>query len=103
MKEWKNHIVQKKLSLGIRDENFENNVVFSQSVLYRKTQYLGKAYPNHVMASVKKHFPNMKIIKVHDFRKTNASLLFESGASIKDIAKILGHKSTKTTTDIYVK
>lgn len=103
MKEWKNHIVQKKLSLGIRDENFENNVVFSQSVLYRKTQYLGKAYPNHVMARVKKHFPNMKIIKVHDFRKTNASLLFESGASIKDVAKILGHKSTKTTTDIYVK
>lgn len=55
------------------------------------------------MAKVKKHFQNMKIIKVHDFRKTNASLLFESGASIKDVAKILSHKSTKTTTDIYVK
>jgi site-specific recombinase XerD len=47
------------------------------------------------MAKVKKHFPNMKIIKVHNFRK--------SGASIKDVAKILGYKSTKTTTDIYVK
>lgn len=45
----------------------------------------------------------MKIIKVDDFRKTNASLLFESGASMKDVAKILGHKSTKNTTDIYVK
>lgn len=55
------------------------------------------------MKKVAKHFPDMKIIRVHDFRKTNASLLFESGASIKDVAKILGHKSTKTTTDIYVK
>ncbi|MCD5002141.1 tyrosine-type recombinase/integrase [Enterococcus saccharolyticus] len=45
----------------------------------------------------------MKIIKVHDFRKTNASLLFESGASIKDVAQRLGHKSIKTTTDVYVK
>ncbi|EIM5067381.1 tyrosine-type recombinase/integrase [Listeria monocytogenes] len=103
MKEWKNYILQQKLSLGIRDEHFENNVVFSQSVLYRKTQYLGKSYPNHVMAKAKKLFPDMKIIKVHDFRKTNASLLFESGASIKAVAKISGHKSTKNTTDIYVK
>lgn len=55
------------------------------------------------MKRVQKHFPDMKIIKVHDFRKTNASLLFESGASIKDVAHRLGHKSTKTTTDIYVK
>ncbi|MGM0219046.1 site-specific integrase [Enterococcus sp. AZ126] len=103
LKEWKNNILQRKLSLGIRNDNFEDNVVFSQSVLYREKQYLGKSYPNHVMAKVQKHFPDMKIIKVHDFRKTNASLLFESGASIKDVAQILGHKSTKTTTDIYVK
>ncbi|EDO1018455.1 TPA: site-specific integrase [Listeria monocytogenes] len=68
LKEWKNYIIQQKLSLGIREENLENNVVFSPSVLYRKTQYLGKAYPNHVMARVKKHFQNLKIIKVHDFR-----------------------------------
>ncbi|OJG75019.1 hypothetical protein RV12_GL002064 [Enterococcus quebecensis] len=45
----------------------------------------------------------MKIIRVHDFRKTNASLLFESGASIKNVSQRLGHKSTKITTDIYIK
>lgn len=44
----------------------------------------------------------MKIIRVHDFRKTNASLLFESGTSIKDVSQRLGHKSTKITTDIYI-
>nr|WP_236671862.1 tyrosine-type recombinase/integrase [Enterococcus sp. BWB1-3] len=89
--------------MGIRNNNFEDNVVFSQSVLYREKQYLGKSYPNHVMAKVQKHFPDMKIIKVHDFRKTNASLLFESGASIKDVSQRFGHKSTKVTTDIYIK
>uniref|UniRef100_UPI0026A66A4E site-specific integrase n=1 Tax=Enterococcus plantarum TaxID=1077675 RepID=UPI0026A66A4E len=103
LKEWKNYIILKKFALGIRNDLFENNVVFGQSVLQREKQHLGKSYPNHVMARVKKHFPDMKIIKVHDFRKTTASLLFESGTDVVDVAKILGHKSTKTTTDIYVK
>ena len=103
LKEYKNHIIKEKFALGIRDENFNDNVVFSNSVLYRERQYLYKAYPNHVMEKIKRHFPNMKIIKVHDFRKTNASLLFESGASIKDVSQRLGHKSTKITTDIYIK
>lgn len=103
LKEWKNHIIQQKLSLGIRDKHFENNVVFSNSVLYRDRQYLYKSYPNHVMDKIKRHFPDMKMIRVHDFRKTNASLLFESGASIKDVSQRLGHKSTKITTDIYIK
>lgn len=40
--------------------------------------------------------------KVHNFKKTNASLLFESGASIKDVSQRLGHKSTMITTDIYI-
>lgn len=103
LKEYKNHIIKEKFALGIRDKNFNDNVVFSNSVLYRERRYLYKAYPNNVMERVKRHFPNMKIIKVHDFRKTNASLLFESGASIKDVSQRLGHKSTKITTDIYIK
>lgn len=103
LKEWRNHIRQEKLRLGIRDNHFESTVVFSNSVLYREKQDLNAAYPNHVMKLVQRHFPDMKIIKMHGFRKTNASLLFESGGSIKDVAHRLGHKSTKTTTDIYVK
>ncbi|MFI3683875.1 site-specific integrase [Vagococcus fluvialis] len=102
LREWKNHIIREKFALGIREDNFSDNVVFCNSVFERDRQYLYKAYPNHVMDKVKKHFPKMKIIKVHDFRKTNASLLFESGASIKDVSQRLGHKNTKVTTDIYV-
>lgn len=102
LKEWKNHILQEKLRLGEREKDFHKNVVFCNSVLYRDNTYLYKSYPNNVLKKVHKHFPDMKIIKVHDFRKTNASLLFESGASIKDVSQRLGHKSTKVTTDIYI-
>ncbi|WP_251865453.1 site-specific integrase [Enterococcus malodoratus] len=102
LKEWKNYILQEKLRLGIRDKNFSRSVVFCNSILNSENQYLYKAYANNVMKKVANHFPDMKIIKVHDFRKTNASLLFESGASIKDVSQRLGHKSTKITTDIYI-
>jgi len=44
----------------------------------------------------------MKIIKVHGFRKTHATLLFEAGAQIKDVQDRLGHSSSKTTMDIYI-
>lgn len=103
LKDWRSHIKRLKLSQGIRENDFASSLVFSNSILYNENQCLYKAYPNNIMDKVKKHFPEMKIIKVHDFRKTNASLLFESGASIKDVAQRLGHQSTKTTTDIYVK
>lgn len=102
LKEWKNHILQEKFRLGIRQENFNESVVFCNSVLERENPYLYKSYANNVLKKVKRHFPDMKITKVHDFRKTNASLLFESGASIKDVSQRLGHKSTKVTTDIYI-
>lgn len=91
----KNHLIKEKFALGSRDENFNNNVVFSISVFYRGNQYLYKAYPNNVHERVKRHFPTMKIIKVHDFRKTNASLLFESGASIKNVSQRLGHNQPR--------
>lgn len=103
LREWKNHVIQEKFALGIRDENTLDNVVFCSNWYSHDNQYLYKAYANNVMKKVQRNFPDMKIIRVHDFRKTNASLLFEAGASIKDVAQRLGHKSTKTTTDIYVK
>lgn len=55
------------------------------------------------MKKGKEHFPDMKIIKVHNFSKTNVLFLFESRASIKDAFKRLDHKSTMVTTDIYIK
>lgn len=103
LREWKNHIIQEKLSLGIRENNIKDNVVFSNSIFTNENSYLYHGYANAVLKKVYKHFPELKQIKVHDFRRTNASLLFESGASIKDVSQRLGHKSSKITTDIYIK
>ncbi|WP_270754912.1 tyrosine-type recombinase/integrase [Ligilactobacillus ruminis] len=38
---------------------------------------------------------------MHGFRHTHASLLFEAGATIKEVRTRLGHSSSKTTLDIY--
>lgn len=103
LKSWKSYIVQERLKKGIRHDNFNSLPVFSNSIYSNKNQYLYKSYPNNVMKKVQRHFPDMKIIKVHDFRRTNASLLFESGVAIKDVSHRLGHSSTQTTTDIYIK
>lgn len=44
---------------------------------------------------------NLKRITVHGLRHTHCSLLFEAGASIKEVQYRLGHKDIKTTLDIY--
>lgn len=43
----------------------------------------------------------MKRISTHGFRHTHASLLFESGATLKDVQYRLGHSDIQTTMDIY--
>lgn len=40
-------------------------------------------------------------ITIHGFRHTHASLLFEAGASIKDVQVRLGHTDIQTTMNIY--
>ena len=55
------------------------------------------------MDKVARKFPDMKIIKAHGFRNTHATLLFEAGAQVKDVQDRLGHSSSKTIMDIYIK
>lgn len=43
----------------------------------------------------------LRHIRIHDFRHTHASLLFDAGISMQDIKERLGHASIKTTMDIY--
>lgn len=44
---------------------------------------------------------DLKKITVHGFRRTFATLAFETGATIKEVQSQLGHKNNKTTMDIY--
>ena len=43
----------------------------------------------------------MRHIKVHGFRHTHASLLFDAGVSMKDVKERLGHSDITTTMNIY--
>ncbi|MCY3031373.1 site-specific integrase [Aerococcus sp. Group 1] len=44
---------------------------------------------------------NFRFIKIHGFRHTHCSLLFEAGVPMKDVMKRLGHGDVKTTMNIY--
>ncbi|TFU31177.1 integrase [Streptococcus acidominimus] len=44
---------------------------------------------------------NLPTIKPHGFRHTHISLLFEAGASLKEVQERVGHEDIKTTMNIY--
>lgn len=44
---------------------------------------------------------DLKVITPHGFRHTHCSILFEAGASIKEVQDRLGHSDIKTTMNIY--
>ncbi|WP_313428143.1 site-specific integrase [Siminovitchia terrae] len=58
------------------------------------------AMPNDILKSfIKKH--KLKEITVHGLRHTHASILFEAGATIKEVQERLGHKEIETTMNVY--
>ncbi|MGM0169885.1 hypothetical protein IGI39_004919 [Enterococcus sp. AZ135] len=94
LRHWK--LEQKKLFLsrGIRIKTDNKQLVFSdvQNGLYYKS----------ILQSIlaKSAYKKFKIT-THGFRHTHASLLFESGATIKQVQERLGHTDVKTTLDVY--
>lgn len=58
------------------------------------------AYPNEVLQAMCKRF-NLKYIKFHGLRHTHASMLFASGANMKEVQERLGHSRIETTMNIY--
>ena len=58
------------------------------------------AYLNEKLNSlIKKH--HLHPITIHRLRHTHASLLFEAGASIKEVQERLGHSDIQMTMNIY--
>lgn len=58
------------------------------------------AYPNDALQAACRLF-KMENITVHGLRHTHASMLFASGARMKDVQMSLGHARITTTMDIY--
>ena len=47
-------------------------------------------------------YPNIEGVSIHSLRHTFGSLLYKQGVDLKTISVLLGHKSIKTTEQIYV-
>ena len=95
LKEWRTRQQKEMLKLGY---NFlsTDNLVFAtyQNKPYQPTKTTD--WNNKICK-----YGNLRHITSHGFRHTHASLLFDSGASMKEVQKRLGHSSIKTTMDVY--
>ena len=58
-------------------------------------EYIGYTFPK----LLEKH--GFRKIRFHDLRHTNATLLLEEGATLKEVQDWMGHKSFATTADTY--
>lgn len=57
--------------------------------------------PTNYLQNFYKKYPKMKRITTHGLRHTHCSLLFEAGASVKEVQDRLGHSDIHTTMNIY--
>lgn len=92
LKKWKKE--QKKEVVNLKDKK---QLVFSNI----NNSLLSDAKPRKWLMQVQTINKNLKYITVHGFRHTHCSLLFESGATIKQVQKRLGHADVQTTLNIY--
>lgn len=92
---WKTKQAEDYFKLGFNTGN-RNQVIFTNS----KNAYVNsaKVYKDYIKI-VEKY--TLKRITIHGFRHTNCSLLFEAGASIKEVQDRLGHSDVQTTLSIY--
>ena len=82
-------------SLGTRVK--KNQLCFTNDIT---NDYLYLNVTNDKLSKIcKKH--KFKEIKIHGFRHTHCSLLFESGFTIQEVQDRLGHSDLKTTMSIY--
>ncbi|HFE9851836.1 TPA: site-specific integrase [Enterococcus faecalis] len=92
LKKWKLNQKKVLLSRGIRVQNDDIQLIFTD----HRNNVCGK----NLLANILSRYPEFKIT-THGFRHTHASLLFESGATIKQVQERLGHTDVQTTLNIY--
>lgn len=96
IKRWQLRQKEYFLKMGIKPTKNGEQLLFVSEE--NKPLYLD--YVNHNLKIIINE-NNLKRITPHGFRHTHCSLLFESGASIKEVQVRLGHTDIKTTMDIY--
>ena len=95
LKEWQTIQQKEKFKLGMNFLN-KDNFVFCTA----KNSIISVCKPDQWNRAICKKY-NLRRIKIHGFRHTHASLLFDAGVSMKDVKDRLGHSDIKTTMNIY--
>ncbi|MEM5008357.1 site-specific integrase [Priestia megaterium] len=94
LKKWR--IEQIQANLANSNNRFKDEIVFTRD----NGSPMRLAYLNDKLSSlIKKH--KLHRITIHGLRHTHASLLFEAGASIKEVQERLGHSDIQMTMNIY--
>ena len=95
LKDWRTIQQKEMFKLGM---NFlsNDNLVFANT----KGTYTVLSKPQRWDNAICKKY-ELRHIKVHGFRHTHASLLFDAGVSMKDVKERLGHSDITTTMNIY--
>lgn len=96
MQSWRADQQKRFIKIGINVMNAKQ-YVFTQE---KSNRLLVPNSVNDWLRWIYRKYPQKKIT-VHGFRHTHASLLFEAGATIKEVQERLGHSNSKTTLDIY--
>lgn len=66
-----------------------------------KKAYFAVTKPAYVLKRLYDKNPDLKKISTHGFRHTHCSMMFESGATMLEVQKRLGHANISTTMNIY--
>lgn len=95
LKLWKSSQAKDMLKLGF-------NTLKPEQLLFTnlKNGYINPQRIGQKLEVFCKH-AGLKVITPHGFRHTHCSLLFEAGATIKEVQDRLGHSDIKTTMNIY--
>lgn len=85
-----------------KEQLLKSDVVSIDQVVFNNTnnEYMVVSLPLKKLNAVVKKY-GLKSITLHGFRHTHCSMLFESGASLKEVQQRLGHTDIKTTMNIY--
>ena len=95
LKRWRKDQRKYLLSYG-QNALQPNQLVFAS----KKNNYIALTRFNNILTRIcDKH--DLPRLKIHGFRHTHCSLLFEAGLSVKEVQDRLGHSDVQTTLNIY--
>ncbi|MBM7712451.1 site-specific integrase [Enterococcus xiangfangensis] len=98
IQEWQKEQREWYFKLGF-NTNKKDQLIFSNN----QNKAIRPSLVNGWLRNFYNRHEDMQKITAHGFRFTHCSLLFESGASMKEVQGRLGHKDVQTTMNIYAK